>query len=345
MNTKEIILNCLGERLETLFTGIQDDFFMQVEELRFRAGQPIIMIQKGTEYTITNQKEISKNINMGCLVGQADILTVLELTSGRSMYAFSEDIKNGFMTINGGHRIGVAGKVVTSPDGIKTIKNFNSLNIRISHQIIGCADSIMGHITKNKREVFHTMIISPPGCGKTTLLRDMIRQISNGIQDLIIGQTVGIVDERSEIAGCYMGVPQNDIGIRTDVLDGCKKAEGMLMLLRAMSPKVIAVDEIGKHEDVHAIDDIINAGVTIICTVHGKSLEDIRKKPVLSEIIEKGIFKRFIVLKKPGEVEGVYDENFSRQNHLEKSKFGFAHGMCTVSNSYSKLERAEGGVC
>ena len=312
MSTKETILSCFGESLETLFNEVPDVFFEKVEELRFRVGQPVIILKAGREYTITGKKELSNDIQTGYLIKQAEIAAILDLISGRSMYAFSEELKNGFITISGGHRVGVSGKVISGSEGVKTIKNFNSLNIRISHQIIGCADGMIGYIAKSAQEVFHTMIISPPGCGKTTLLRDMVRQLSNGVPGQISGQTVGIVDERSEIAGCHMGIPQNDIGIRTDVLDGCKKAEGMLMLLRSMSPKVIAVDEIGKHEDMYAIDDIINAGVAIICTVHGSSIEDIKKKPVLNEMIEKGIFKRFIVLKKPGEVEGVYAENFER---------------------------------
>ena len=127
-------------------------------------------------------------------------------------------------------------------------------------------NKIIDYIIKDG--VKHTMIISPPLCGKTTLLRDIIRQISNGVNGILEGQTVGVVDERSEIAGCYNGIPQNNIGLRTDVLDCCPKSEGMIMLLRSMSPKVIAVDEIGSKDDIFAIDEIINAGVKVICTVN-----------------------------------------------------------------------------
>jgi stage III sporulation protein AA len=228
--------------------------------------------------------------------------------SNYSLYAFEEEIKNGYITIQGGHRVGICGQAVLAEGGIKTIKHINGLNIRITHQIKGCADGVIDKIAKP--DLKHTMIISPPGCGKTTLIRDIARLLSNGDDDKNIpGYKVGIVDERSEIAGCYHGVPQNDVGIRTDILDAAPKAKGMIMLLRSMSPEVIIVDEIGRKEDSTAIDEIINSGVKLVCTVHGASLQDILKKEVLSEILRKDIFEIFIVLKygkTAGEIAGIY---------------------------------------
>ena len=149
-------------------------------------------------------------------------------------------------------------------------------------------------------------VLGPSGCGKTTLLRDMIRQISNGTSDYI-GQTVGVVDERSEIGACYMGTPQNDLGIRTDVLDCCPKDEGMIMMIRSMSPKVIAVDEIGKASDIEAIEYIINCGCTVIGSVHGDSYEDIKQKPILNRLISEKLFNRFIILSKDNGVGTIKD--------------------------------------
>ena len=152
-------------------------------------------------------------------------------------------------------------------------------------------------------------LLGPSGCGKTTILRDLVRQVSNGSRSYL-GMTVGVVDERSEIGGCYRGIPQNDIGLRTDVLDGCSKVEGMLMLLRSMSPAVIAIDEIGKKEDLFAIEEVLNAGVKIVCTVHGSTLKDILNKPVLKEMIEKRLFERIICIssrKGPGTIEAILD--------------------------------------
>ena len=142
------------------------------------------------------------------------------------------------------------------------------------------------------------------------MLRDLIRLIRNGGENRFLGLTVGVVDERSEIGGCYQGVPQNNLGLMTDVLDGCPKAEGMRMLLRSMSPRVIAVDEIGKMDDIFAIEDVMNAGVKLISTVHGSSLLDIQRKPVLKELINKKIFERIVILTNkngPGTVEDIID--------------------------------------
>ncbi len=159
-------------------------------------------------------------------------------------------------------------------------------------------------------QVLHTLIISPPKCGKTTLLRDIIRQLSDGYKEYE-GVTVGVVDERSELGGCYRGIPQNDIGTRTDILDGCPKTEGMLMLIRSMSPRVIAVDEIGSSDDIDAIDFVMNAGSKIICTVHGANIQEVKEKPILNKLIHKGVIERFIVLENKngiGDIKKVYDK-------------------------------------
>lgn len=185
-------------------------------------------------------------------------------------------------------------------DRIKNLQYISALNVRLSHEIRGCADGILPYLRKDG-ELCHTLIISPPKCGKTTLLRDLIRQISDGSPEFP-GKNVGVVDERSELGGCYLGVPENDLGIRTDILDCCPKAEGMLMLLRSMSPEVIAVDEIGAAEDVHAIEYVIHCGCKLLATVHGASMEEIRRKPLLQKLLKEGIFERYLVLEQGGQI-------------------------------------------
>jgi stage III sporulation protein AA len=162
----------------------------------------------------------------------------------------------------------------------------------------------------------HTMIIGPPQTGKTTLLRDIARIISSGDDNgKFQASKVGIVDERSEIAGCVAGVPQMTFGPRLDVMDACPKAEGMMMMIRSMSPEVLIVDEIGRSEDANAIMEAVNAGIKLIMTTHGESLDEIKKRPILKTILNEQIFQRFIVLSRsqgPGTITCVLDNEGKR---------------------------------
>lgn len=318
MDTKDIILKSMGGRLRFVLSALTKEDFEQIEEIRIRAKKPLCIKKRNEEIFLTEQGTVTLEPKKAFYTETYEIQNSLELLSRFSLYAFEEELKNGFITIEGGHRIGVTGKVTTENGHVKMIQNMNALNIRISHEKKGCADTILEYIIKDG-ELLHTLIISPPGCGKTTLLRDIVRQVSNGKGKILSGKNVGVADERGEIAGCYQGVAQNDVGIRTDVLDSCPKAEGMLLLVRSMSPQVIAADEIGKDEDIYALESIMNSGIRLICTVHGKGIEDILRKPVLGQLLEKNIFQRFIVLykrKSVGEVEGIYNERF--QNIYKK---------------------------
>lgn len=289
MERKRTILSYMPEALQNIFEELPPVFFDEIQEIRLRVQKPVVIRRAGAETIIDY------------CPAEGDIAALMEMLSDYSLYAYEEELRSGYLTLPGGHRVGVTGRAVVEGGMVKTLKHIGAVNIRIAHEIKGCANGVMGHILE-EGAVCHSMIISPPGCGKTTLLRDIVRQLSNG------GKTVGVVDERSEIAGCYRGIAQNDLGPRTDVLDGCPKEEGMRMLLRSMGPQVIAVDEIGRQEELGTIEQIINSGVKLICTVHGKSLDELRRKPVLSTILQKKIFERFIVLDKPGKIAGIYNE-------------------------------------
>jgi stage III sporulation protein AA len=283
----------------------------ELYEIRLRVNAPMIVIYGGKEYFVAKDGRLTKNMQNVCMIEAEDLRETMEYVSNYSMYAFEEEIRKGFITIQGGHRVGIAGKTVLDGDKIKSLKYISYINLRLSHQIKGCATPILPYIMK-KNNVCHTLIISPPMCGKTTLLRDLIRQVSDGNRYLE-GKTVGVVDERSEIAGSYQGIPQNDVGIRTDVLDCCSKAEGMVMLLRSMAPQVIAVDEIGNYEDIRAIEMTLNSGCKLLATVHGSSIDEIRKKPLLERLIKEHVFERYIILQKEtagkiGKVREIYDE-------------------------------------
>ena len=277
-----------------------------LQEIRMRIGQPLTVMIDGEEQILPLKERAH-------IVTKEEIKETIEYMSRYSLYAYENELRQGFLTLEGGHRVGVAGKVIVDRGKVKNIQYISSLNIRIAHEVIGCADELIPYITKNKK-VCHTLIISPPRCGKTTLLRDLIRQISDG-NEYVKGCSVGVVDERSEIGGCYMGIVQNNLGMRTDVLDCCPKAEGMMMLIRSMSPEVVAVDEIGDYGDIKAIESVLNCGCRLIATVHGSSVEDIEKKPLLQKMVKEHVFDRYIILsgkKKIGSVWGIFDGRGTR---------------------------------
>lgn len=281
----------------------------KIYEIRLRVNAPLIVIYQGKEYFLTLEGGLTREELKAYHVQTEDLKEMLEYISGYSLYAFEEEIRQGFLTIVGGHRVGIAGKTILDGNKIKSLKYISYINLRLSHQIKGCASPILPYIIKN-RQICHTLIISPPRCGKTTLLRDLIRQVSNGNR-YMPGVSVGVVDERSEIAGSYQGIPQNDLGIRTDVLDCCPKAEGMMMLIRSMSPEVVAVDELGDYEDIHAIESVVHCGCKLFATVHGSSIEDMKRKPLLQRLMQEKIFERYIVLYKKdcaGQIKAIYDE-------------------------------------
>lgn len=274
-----------------------------VEEIRLRAEKNAILyfgMKKGefvTDYIVSSE----------------DIKETLEYISTFSLYAYEEDIREGFITIKGGHRVGLAGKVVRENGKIKTISNISSINIRVSHQIYNCSASVMPYIAStDDGNVKNTLIISPPGAGKTTLLRDMLRQLSD-----VYKKKVALVDERSEIASCYKGVPQNDVGMRTDVYDCCPKTEGMMLMIRVMSPQVVAVDEIGGSCDMEAIKEALSCGCKVIATVHGEEIEDVINKSYMDECVRDRLFQRYIFIRNNTDREfEIYDETLSRVSEV-----------------------------
>ena len=302
---RQQILNVLAKSIRAIIENEELDF-EKLEEIRLRIDQPLIVEYENVEMLLPS-KARNKHI-----VTKEEIRETMDYICKYSLYAYEQELKQGFVTIEGGHRAGVMGKVILENNRVKNLQYISSVNIRVAHEIIGCADSIMQYITKN-REVCHTLIISPPRCGKTTLIRDIIRQISDGNQ-YVRGCTVGVVDERSELGGCYLGVAQNHLGMRTDILDCCPKAEGMIMLIRSMAPHVLAIDEIGTSEDVHAVEYAMQCGCKLIASVHGMDMEEASQKPVLGDLIRKRRFERYVILENkhhPGEIKTIYDERGS----------------------------------
>lgn len=309
MNKKDELLKIFSLKLRTLLGRVDFDYD-KLQEIRLRVNGPLLVIYDNREYFVNSESMLVSGDEDLYYINKNEIRETMEYISNYSLYAFEEELKQGFITIIGGHRIGITGKAVLEDNKIKSIKHISFINIRLSHQIKGCGDKVIPYIVDNKnKDCYHTLIISPPRCGKTTLLRDVIRQLSDGDKGRM-GMTVGVVDERSEIGACYMGVPQNDLGIRTDVLDCCPKAKGMLMLIRSMSPRIIAVDEVGSSEDIEAIEYVMNCGCKLIATVHGNSIEDIKSKPILGRLVQEKLFERYILLSNKdgvGHLEEIYD--------------------------------------
>ena len=279
----------------------QDNNYNTLEEIRLRSNRPLMLKLGQTEKIIDT------------LVETKDILETLQHACDNSIYSYQRQICEGYITVKGGHRIGITGSAVVQEGQITNMNYISNLNFRIARQVIGCSTKLLQYVIDiQNNTIFNTLIISPPGAGKTTILRDLIRKISDGMEQIkFSGKTVGIVDERGEIAASYKGVAQNDVGVRTDVLDNISKSIGMKMMIRSMAPQIIVADEIGNKEDVEAIDYAICCGIKGIFTAHGGSIEDVKLNPALEEMIEKHVFERLIFLdrKNKGNIEKVYALN------------------------------------
>lgn len=295
MITKDV-LDILPELIKKEVIGNSNS--EKIQEIRIKVDKPLMFV--------SNSGEVRTNY----ISKLEDVKNIIQRISSYSIYAFEEEIRQGYITIQGGHRVGICGTCVLDGQSLKTIKNISSLNIRIAKDVKGCGNLVLPHII-NEDSVLNTIIISPPRCGKTTILRDLARQISNGNSMCgLKGKNITIIDERSEIASCYRGAPQMEVGIRTDILDNCPKSEGIIMAIRSMGPQVIICDEIGTYRDMESIVAALNSGVNVITTIHGFSEEDLYKRPVFKDVIENKVFKRAVILSNRrgiGTVEYIYD--------------------------------------
>jgi stage III sporulation protein AA len=315
------IMAILPASVRSILTALPSAVREHLEEIRLRQNQPMEIRYGQHSSYVTPSGQLTANARQGWIFSEEQSVKLLNQVSHHSLYALEEELKRGYITVVGGHRIGIAGKVVLEKGEVKGIRDVTSFNIRIAREKKGAAYSVLPYLFDNGR-VHNTLIISPPQCGKTTLLRDIARSLSYG-SEWSSSRKVGIVDERSELAGCLNGVPQRDVGPRTDVLDACPKAVGMMMLIRSMSPDVLIVDEIGRTEDGEAVWEAIHAGVAVICTAHGADVSEVAQRPTLGKLIQYGAFSRYVVLSRAkgvGTVEAVYDGGLTR---VEKEKIAW----------------------
>ena len=293
MRDRDVLLRIFSLHSRRILERAAPDFD-GLQEIRLRAGRPLAIVERGREVFLTGDGARTREAGAAWRVTAQELRETMEFVGEYSLYAYEDELRQGYLTIRGGHRVGVAGRTVLDGDKVKSVRYISCVNVRLSHEVPGCADPVLPYLWGDEG-LLHTLIISPPRCGKTTLLRDMVRQISDGSRARR-GYTVGVVDERSEICGCFMGIPENDVGIRTDVMDACPKAEGMMMLVRSMAPEVIAVDEIGRYEDIDAIETVLYSGCRLIATVHGSSLSDIQAKPLFQRLAQEQVFERYVIL-------------------------------------------------
>ena len=277
----------------------------EIEEIRLRAIKPIVL------------KTSQSNKILEHIVTIEEILQTFEKVCENSVYSYKRQICEGFITIKNGHRVGITGNCAFENGQVININYISSLNFRIAREKKGCANALLQYVVdRNTDDIFNTLIVSKPGCGKTTILRDLIRIISNN------GKTCGVVDERGEIAAMSKGIPQNDVGILTDVLENVSKAKGMSMLVRSMAPEVIACDEIGSLEDIDAINYAVCSGVKGIFTAHGGNLDELLLNPQIADLLQKFIIERIIFLStyQKGEIGEVYYLNKEEKKYIEKYK-------------------------
>ena len=248
------------------------------EEIRLRTGRAPTLVLSGSETEILPSHRISSS----------ELQLVLEIATRASAHTYADSIRQGFVTGEGGCRIGLCGTAVAEDSRILSIRRLSSLCIRIPREKQGCADGIFKELTSGGFR--STIIISPPGAGKTTLLRELVRLLSDS------GTRISLVDERSEVAGTFEGQPCFDVGVRTDVLTGAPKGEGIFLLLRAMAPQLIAFDEITSPADIEAAETAANCGVSLLATAHGTGISDLTERELYRKLLDRHIFARAVVI-------------------------------------------------
>ncbi len=286
-------------RIKSVLNSIGSNKWNEIQEIRLRTGKPLSFSCFGiTRYAAENGCLASDPSDRN-IVAQQDIDDTFNSICQYSIHSFQRELCGGFITVLGGHRVGLCGTAVYSNENIQSIKHISGLNFRIARQIIGCADEILNKLFFSGLQ--SVLVIGPPSSGKTTILRDLCRQLGKRFK-------ISVIDERGEIAAVFNGIPQNDIGINTDVFDGYKKADGIEMAVRVMSPEIIVCDEIGTSRDADAIINLLNSGVKLIASAHAGGTDELKKRPCIVKLIKAGVFDHVVVLdgmKSPGIIKNI----------------------------------------
>lgn len=314
------IIGFLNDTTKNLISNHIKFFQKDAFEIRMRINCPIIVKTLNGDYFVDFNKISQEYNDTFYKVKKSDIDETLAKLTHNSIHAFEKEIQNGYITVEGGHRIGLSGTCIYEGDSFKGFKSISTLNIRIAKEFKGCSMKYFKYFLKKNNKIYNTLIVGPPLSGKTTFIRDISTLFSDGTYSFK-GCDVTIIDERGEISSLFNGIPQMNIGRRTDILAYCMKKEGFIISIRALAPKIIICDELGTKEDFEIIQYALKSGVNIIATAHGGSLEDIKKNIYLRDIIENNFFDRAVILKsskEPSVVKEIYD--------IERNKVIFSDG-------------------
>lgn len=276
------VVSVLPATLAGQLRGLKEEEMVQVEELRMRRGYPLTALLPNGECPLG-----------GRAVTENDLREVIECASQASAHTVLEQVQKGFVTLKGGHRIGLCGTVNRRDGAVVSLRYLSSLSIRVARAVEGTAKELLPKLVE-KGSFQSTLILGAPGSGKTTLLRELIRILSDG--QGIAAHRVGVADERGEIAALWQGQPQFRIGRQTDVMDGCPKAEGLSMLLRGMNPQVLASDEITHPVDIAAMTEAAGCGVSLLATAHGGAIGDLKRRSLYRTLMAEGIFQRVVLI-------------------------------------------------
>jgi len=283
----EEVKRFLSEKLRTSVEKIPLFNAQKIQEIRLRLEKNLTVCILDKEYFLTERGELDTNLNTGIKVERSDIEYTFNIACQYSLHSFQKELSQGFITVQGGNRIGLCGTAVIKNNAVETIKDISSINIRVARQIIGCADEIYSALFCT--ELQSVLIVGSPTSGKTTILRDLCRQLGQ------VHKT-SIIDERNELSATINGSPQNDVGICSDVFNSYPKSEGIMTAIRVMSPKIIVCDEIGGEPDIVALENAINAGVKIVATAHAGSIKEAENRLGLSRLIKAGAFDVIVSL-------------------------------------------------
>lgn len=264
--------------------ALPEDKQGRAEELRLRVGRPMTAVFPQGELPLGTNPVTGRELEQ-----------MLELASRASVHTVADQLRRGYLTVEGGHRVGLCGTSVLRDGQIHGLGRLSSAAIRVARQVTGAAAPVERELLDTEGKLCSTLILAPPGAGKTTLLRDLIRMTSQG--EGMAPQRVAVADERGEVAALWNGVPQLDVGERTDVLEGCPKAQALMMLLRAMNPQVLAADEITAPEDVAALISAAGCGVKLLATAHGSGREDLSRRPLYRQLMEARVFERLLLIR------------------------------------------------